>query len=137
MGNKLSVNKINYEDMQHAIDKNYIIINTMNEQYQGCLIQNTIISNEEEEKINGFLSKNLSTNIVLYGMNNIDETVFKKYNQLIQLGFSNVFIYIGGIFEWLLLQDIYGEENFPTTSNELDIIKYKGKTKLNYLLTNG
>ena len=37
----------------------------------------------------------------------------------------NVYVYPGGLFEWLLLQDIYGEDNFPTTLKELDILKYK------------
>ena len=32
---------------------------------------------------------------------------------------------MGGIFEWLLLQDIYGDDQFKTTSRELDILKYK------------
>jgi len=36
-----------------------------------------------------------------------------------------VHIYPGGIFEWLLLQDIYGDDMFKTTSKELDILKYK------------
>jgi len=44
---------------------------------------------------------------------------------LTSLGFYNVYIYIGGIFEWLLLQDIYGEKEFPTTNKELDLLKYK------------
>ena len=29
------------------------------------------------------------------------------------------------MFEWLLLQDIYGYDNFPTTIKELDILKYR------------
>ena len=58
-------------------------------------------------------------------MNNNDESVIKKYKQLVSLGFENTYIYLGGMFEWLLLQDIYGNDNFPTTSRELDIMKYK------------
>ena len=42
----------------------------------------------------------------------------KKYDQLIGLGFVNVFIYPGGLFEWLLLQDIYGYDNFPTQNKK-------------------
>ena len=38
--------------------------------------------------------------------------ILKKYRQLVDLGFSNVYIYTGGLFEWLLLQDIYGSTNF-------------------------
>ena len=52
----------------------------------------------------------------------------KKYDQLIGLGFPNVFIYPGGLFEWLCLQDIYGYDNFPTTIKELDILKFKAKS---------
>ena len=51
--------------------------------------------------------------------------------------FTNVFIYPGGLFEWLLLQDIYGFDDFPTTKKERDHLKYKGKSVFtNKLLTN-
>ena len=63
--------------------------------------------------------------IIVYGKNNTDDTAEKKYQQLIDLGFSNVYLYYGGLFEWLLLQDIYGETEFPTTKKVLDILKYK------------
>ena len=29
------------------------------------------------------------------------------------------------MFEWLMLQDIYGDNEFPTTKKELDFLKYK------------
>ena len=35
------------------------------------------------------------------------------------------------MFEWLLLQDIYGEKDFPTTKPEMDILKYKPNKGLN------
>jgi hypothetical protein len=41
---------------------------------------------------------------------------------------------MGGIFEWLMLQDIYGEEMFPTNKKELDILKYKPVPILNISL---
>jgi hypothetical protein len=34
-------------------------------------------------------------------------------------------VYFGGMFEWLLLQDVYGSDSFPTTSKEIDILKFK------------
>ena len=34
-------------------------------------------------------------------------------------------------FEWILLQDIYGDENFPTTKKILDILKYRPRQLLN------
>ena len=38
------------------------------------------------------------------------------------------------MFEWLMLQDIYGEKEFPTTKRELDILKYKPHKVLNIQL---
>ena len=32
-------------------------------------------------------------------------------------------------FEWLLLQDVFGEDLFPTTSKELDILKFNSINK--------
>ena len=138
MGSSHSKNKINYEDVQHAcnnalnnknIGKKYAIINTMDKTWQSCLIQSTIPIQEEEEMINGILNNKYpnANNIIVivYGMNSNDESVYTKYDQLLKLGIKNVFIYTGGMFEWLLLQDIYGNDLFPTTSKELDILKYK------------
>ena len=56
-----------------------------------------------------------------------DNNVLTKYYQLKKLGLNNIYVYLGGIFEWLLLQDIYGIENFPTTKLENDILKFKSK----------
>jgi len=128
MGNTLSIKKINCEDMQKACSgsnvDNYMIINTLEDNMQKCLIKNTIQIHEEEKIINSIIKKNRNKNIILYGRNCNDEKTYKKYEQLIKLGFTNVYIYVGGMFEWLLLQDIYGSELFPTTSKELDILKY-------------
>ena len=41
------------------------------------------------------------------------------------MGFKNIYIYFGGLFEWVLLQDIFSEEHFKTTSKINDILKYK------------
>jgi hypothetical protein len=41
---------------------------------------------------------------------------------------------MGGIFEWLLLQDIYGKELFPTTKKEADLLKFKAPSVLNQQL---
>jgi|LauGreDrversion4_1035100.scaffolds.fasta_scaffold340616_2 hypothetical protein len=148
MGSTHSKNKINYEDVQDACKnafnnktnngKKYAIINTMDKSWQSCLIQNTVGIQEEEETINGILNNNNkhSTNdiaVIVYGTNSNDETVYSKYEQLVKLGIKNVFIYTGGMFEWLLLQDIYGCDLFPTTSRELDILKYKPRKQLNVL----
>jgi hypothetical protein len=127
MGNAASIRKINCEDMQKACKNtnNYIIINTLDMSMQQCLILNTTKIENEEALINSIIKKSKNKNIIVYGRNCNDENVYKKYQQLVSLGFTNVYVYVGGMFEWLLLQDIYGNDLFPTTSNELDILKYK------------
>jgi hypothetical protein len=133
MGNSQSIQKINFEDMQTAY-KNpeiYLLMNTLPLSEQICLISNTLTPQKEETLMNHYLTSNKNIRIIIYGRNSSDETIYKKYNQLINLGFTNVYLYLGGIFEWLLLQDIYGFDDFPTTTRQLDILKYKPNQKLN------
>jgi hypothetical protein len=135
MGNTISNKYINFEDMQLSIaNKDYIIINTLSEEKQSCLICSTLDMKNEEEILNTYLKSNKSIRIIVYGMNSQDISVNKKYEQLISLGFYHVFIYNGGLFEWLLLQDIYGKELFSTTTQERDILKYKGSQQFNLRL---
>ena len=134
MGNTLVIQKMNYEDMQYIINNkdHNIIINTLNENEQQCLIPNTINPTQEVEILNSLIkNNNKKIRIIVYGRNCNDERIYKKYNQLNSLGFYNVFIYVGGMFEWVMLQDIYGEQEFPTTKKELDILKFKPNKMLN------
>jgi len=135
MGNKVSIRKIGFEDIKYLNNKGtrFIIINTLHETEQSCLIKGTISPNDEISIINSALS-NPTLQIVIYGKNFSDESIFEKYQKLLNLGFNNVYVYPGGLFEWLLLQDIYGDAEFPTTSKELDILKFKPKPILNNLL---
>tara|TARA_B100000035_G_C20735166_1_gene437250 strand:- start:16 stop:435 length:420 start_codon:yes stop_codon:yes gene_type:complete len=127
MGNSNSIIKVNFEDVQNCIiNNNCILINVMKQNEQDCLIKNTISINNEENIINENINNNnKNIHIIVYGKNSNDMKVYEKYNQLLQLGFINVCIYIGGLFEWMLLQDIYGSDNFPTTKSELDLLKFK------------
>lgn len=128
MGNSQSVVKINYESLQSNIKhKQALIVNTLSADNQRCLIYGTLPASEEEQYINHYLKTNRSIKIIIYGMNSCDETLSRKYNQLLKLGFTNIAVYVGGLFEWLLLQEIYGEELFPTTTHCTDLLKYKGK----------
>ena len=130
-GTNASIPKINYEDVKLSINNsNYLLINTLPNHEQNCLIYKTIHFASEEQIINDLVNNNKSHNIIIYGKNCNDDSVYKKYNQFIDLGFTNVYLYLGGLFEWLLLQDIYGKDMFKTTSNELDIIKYKSNSIL-------
>jgi len=137
MGNTQSAQKINFEDIQYVINNSqvYLLINTLNEVEQDCLILNTTNVKNEEPIINKFMQTgNKNVKIIVYGRNCNDDKIYLKYNQLNSLGFYNVYIYTGGLFEWLMLQDIYGETEFPTTKKELDILKYKPNKILNIQL---
>ena len=139
MGNSYSMKKINYEDMQTAV-KNpeiYMLINTLPVDNQDCLIATTLNVEKEEAVINKYLKENRGIKIIIYGKHCNDELVDKKYQQLLTLGFTNIYAYTGGLFEWLLLNDIYGKEMFPIINNgkkNIDILKYKPHPALNISL---
>ena len=133
MGNATSMNKINFEDIQYSLNQkdNFLIINTLSENEQNCLLPNTITPEKEISIINSLLRNgNKNIKIIVYGKNCNDDKIYKKYSQLQSLGFHNVFIYIGGLFEWLMLQDIYGENEFPTSKKDLDILRFKPPKRL-------
>lgn len=120
-----NIKLINFDYLYNNLNNNIILINTLSNNEQNCLIVNTLYAIEEEKFINDLLLKDKNREIIIYGKNCSDNTVFKKYLQLNNLGFKNVKIYNGGLFEWLLLQDIYGNDKFITTENILDILKFK------------
>jgi hypothetical protein len=117
------------------------------------LIFGTLSSEEEETVINGILEEgeegmNENTQhsedgmmlglddvlIVVYGQGSGDESVLKKVKLLRSLGFGNTFCYLGGMMEWLLLRDIYGDTEFPlcggVVSKNVDPLFYKMERKL-------
>ena len=140
MGNQPSIKKVNFEDIQNVLQNIFIasnnnnmqviLINTLetNPEAQSCIIPGTIHFSQEEEVINKCLQSDKDVRIIIYGKNANDTTIYQKYTQLMDLGFSNVFVYPGGMFEWMLLQDIYSDEHFKTTRRELDILKFKPKS---------
>lgn len=121
--------RIGFDDVLYMLKfpAAYVLINTLPVDMQFCLIKGTLPHDIEEETINKLL--NLPSvkypTIILYGKHSSDSTVDKKERQLIELGFNNVYIYGGGMFEWLLLQETYGVYEFPTTKQINDILKYK------------
>jgi len=134
MGNTASMNKINFEDIQYSLSQKdaILIINTLSENEQECIIPMTITPEKEINIINNLLRNgNKNIKIIIYGKNCNDDKIYKKYQQLQSLGFYNIYLYVGGLFEWLMLQDIYGEKEFPTSKKELDILKFKPQKKLN------
>ena len=131
MGVNQSILKVNFEGMQNIVKNNtngkFLIINTLDINNQSCLIKNTLSPEKEIEEISKYLKSDKSINIVIYGENSVDQNVLKKYEQLTKLGFSSVYLYIGGLLEWLLLQDYYSFDEFPTSTENMDLLKYKGK----------
>lgn len=121
------IKMVGFEDMKMAIkNNNYIIINTLPVFEQDCLIYGTISYDKEEVMINNLIdSTDNDIIIIIYGKHSADESPQKKYNQLLNYGFQQVYIYGGGLFEWILLQDIYGSQEFQTTSVCRDILKYR------------
>lgn len=137
MGNSQSIRKVNYEDIQYVIKNSeiYITINTLTQEEQDCLLPNTLNIHKEEEFFNQLIRRgNKQVKIIIYGRNCNDEKIYTKYQQLTSLGFYNVYVYPGGLFEWLMLQDIFGNTEFPTTKKELDILRYKPNKILNIQL---
>jgi rhodanese-related sulfurtransferase len=119
---------IGFDDLLGCIRNpaKYAIIHTMPES-ETVLINGTLTASQEESFINEYLSKYVETQktIILYGRNCCDDSTRKKRAQLLSLGISNVYIYVGGLFEWILLQDIYGTAEFPTTNLVTDLLAYR------------
>jgi hypothetical protein len=144
MGNQVSlVPKVSYEDIQMVVYRNQhaayssLIINTLPEKMQHCLIKTTVDFRHEEQIINECLSANPNIMIIVYGKNSNDITILHKYEQLTKLGFVNVYIYTGGLFEWLLLHEIYGKELFKITKYDRDHLKYRPKSVLLQSMSQG
>ena len=119
---------INYKDLQNKIGTSIILLNTLSIDHQQYLIKGTMAASNETILMNDHLKKNRNIEIIVYGRDHYDNSVVTKYNQLKKLGFTNVTIYFGGLFEWSLLQDIYGNTNFQTDGtikDPLQISQYK------------
>jgi rhodanese-related sulfurtransferase len=130
MGNVYSsFSSYSFETIQNKItcNQDFVLISTLPENQQHCLIKNTIHAQKETDFMNQLLNRDKTKEIVVYGRNHRDLKVIEKYNQLKKLGFTNVYIYFGGLFEWLLLHIVYKEINFPIdgTFIENDLLKYK------------
>ena len=125
MGQKNSSSVIGYEEVQRfQRDPNCTIINTLPADKQGCLIAGTLTAQQEEQSVNTLLKSKKTGSILVYGENSSDLSSERKQRQLRALGFPNVVEYRGGLFEWLLLQEVYGEPDFQTSAPQIDILKY-------------
>jgi hypothetical protein len=104
------------------------LIHVMPSFEETCLISHTLTSIKEEIIINGILDEGTMRKhtFIIYGKNVSDtEQLEKKYHQMISLGFTRIFLYLGGMFEWTLLQQQGGVDGFPTTSAVEDCFEFK------------
>ena len=131
MGVMYSMPSYNYYQLQDRMNKqknnqnDIILINTLPITRQDCLIKGTLKAFIEVEFMNKLLKTNKNKEIVVYGIHHTDTSVIQKYNQLKKLGFTNVHIYFGGMYEWLLLQEVFDTINFQTDGNIKNIVDYK------------
>ena len=124
MGNTVQATA-NYDNVRHS---QCLLIHTMED--ESILIDRTLTIEKETAKINSLLADhNYDIYIIIYGKNVDDyEALVQKRVQLLKLGFRNVWFYPGGLFEWILLRDVYGTRQFPTTADTKDLIKYRPKS---------
>jgi rhodanese-related sulfurtransferase len=113
MGVSVSIEKLSACDIKYIqqtkTDK-YLFITTLNDEYKNYpLIKGTLHPYSEEKHINLILrdKKNNTNRIIIYGKNSQDDSAIDKYKQLLSLGITNIYIYTGGLFEWLLLNKQY------------------------------
>ena len=128
MGNQIT-KKVCFQDVQYAqMNERILLINTLSEHEQSLLIYKTVPANQEIPEVERAIQTKHT--IIVYGKNSNDESIYVKYNQITKLG-GIVYIYVGGLFEWLVLQDVYGVDLFKTTNKTLDILKFKPNNILN------
>ena len=126
MGNALT-QRVSFEDVEDAQRGSGVIISVLPETEQEVLIFKTVAIADEIEAVEAAIKQRVP--ILIYGRNSNDEKVYPKYDQILKLG-GTPYVYSGGLFEWLTLQDIYGDA-FRTTARCLDILKYRPRKILN------
>lgn len=128
------IEKCSFEDIQSYINKkkanpmsnpNILLIHCLPSSIKN-MIQFSLNSVDEVNKITENINNNnFNIIIILYGLNSNDTALVEKYNRLLEHGFERIYVYLGGLFEWLCLQDIYGSDEFPTTETDLDLFQYR------------
>ena len=125
---------VGFEDIKYAIRnlREFILINTLPGNEQDVLVFGTLPCDKEEVTVNEQISNYKAPDlpVIVYGRNCSDTTVIRKQEQLVSLGITNVYLYMGGMFEWLLMQDVYGFDEFPTTKKNADILKFGAPSRL-------
>ena len=137
----LSAVRVGFHDVLHVTsriargDSYTILLNTLPSNQQQYLIRGTIACEREETYMNELIKGGATSldkyTVILYGKHGTDETPVGKRTQLMNLGFTRVYVYAGGLFEWALLQEVYGVEHFPTQGTPpRDLLHYAAPQRL-------
>lgn len=84
-------------------------------------IDGTLTPEMEEREINRMIQNYSSSGkapeekIVYYGLNSVDRSPDEQAAKLARHGIE-ASVYRGGMFEWLLLREIFGADNYPVVS---------------------
>ena len=122
--------RIGFQDVQYALQPmnrmGFVLVHTLPPAQQSCLIQGTLRAEQEEAQLNQMLKNGAHrhTHILVYGKHACDETAVNRVTHLRSLGFTEVYHYVGGLFEWLVLQDTFGDNQFPTSGKESDLLRF-------------
>ncbi len=123
---------VTYCTIQQAIKLGKTIIHIMNIGDETILIKGTLTAEQEVQRINTWINDiehTANNDIFIYGYSDSDfNKLLQRQKQLNGLGFKRVYIYLGGMFEWLLLRDVYSADEFPVDGlikgAALDILRY-------------
>lgn len=124
MGNTVGISLCTFDAVRRAaLDERSLLVCTLAR--DACVIDGTVRIDDEEATINAILKSKAQAQygVVVYGRNCRDDTVVRKCKQLSALGFG-VQCYVGGMFEWLLLQAVYGDDEFGATA-DADALLFK------------
>jgi len=85
-------------------------------------IDGTLTPETEEREINRIIQnysscgKTPEEKFVYYGLNSVDKSPDEQAANLATHGIE-ASVYRGGMFEWLLLREVFGADNYPVCSN--------------------
>jgi hypothetical protein len=121
-GSSLNVQRATFDEVREGKG---LLISVLDETDQRVLVKGTVPCGDEVGEVERAIREKQP--IVIYGKNAHDDKIWLKYKQLTKLG-GSARVYVGGLFEWLLLHEVYGSDAFPLTTPEMvDLYQYRPK----------
>ena len=135
MGASISFNVVNHQGVLDALKEGNILITVISNHTDATLIKGTLGEAEELRHVNEIIrKKNLDERIFVYGENCSDSRVYSKARQLKKLGLKEVFVYTGGIFEWMLLGEVFGQDQFPVHGRVTNVVDHAGESFVSLII---